>query len=59
MAFQALMKVGTTVVDALQYTTFLYPNDPEEFKGFLNEKYAETMKAWEEDALRANEGIRL
>ena len=49
ISFQAMMKVGTVVVDALHYKSFLYPNDPVEFKAFLEAKYEETMKAWNED----------
>lgn len=45
--FQPLMKAGTTIVDTLHYSSFLYPKDPVEFQEFLEEKYAETMKAWE------------
>jgi len=47
ISFQALMKAGTTVVDTLHYSSFLHPKDPVEFQEFLEEKYAETMKAWE------------
>lgn len=49
ISFQAMMKAGTTVVDTLHYSSFLYPKNPEEFQKFLEEKYAETMKAWEEE----------
>ena len=44
--FQSLMKAGSTIVDNLHYSSFLYPKDPVEFQEFLEEKYAETMKAW-------------
>lgn len=45
--FQPLMKAGTTIVDDLHYSSFLYPKDPVEFQEFLEEKYTETIKAWE------------
>jgi hypothetical protein len=45
--FQAFMKEGTTIVDALHYSSFLYPKDPVDFQQFLIVKHAETMTAWE------------
>ena len=47
MLFQPLMKAGTTIVDTLHYSSFLYPKDPVEFQKFLEEKYEETMQVWE------------
>jgi hypothetical protein len=33
------MKTGTTIVDTLHYSFFIYPKDPVEFQVFLEEKY--------------------
>ena len=49
ISFQAMMKVGTVVVDALHYESFLHPKDPVELNAFLEGKYDETMKAWSEE----------
>jgi hypothetical protein len=49
ISFQAMMKVGTVVVDALHYESFLHPKDPVELQAFLKVKYEKTMKAWSEE----------
>jgi hypothetical protein len=49
IAFQALMKAGTKVLDDRHYESFLFPKDPVEMRDFLSAKYGETMKAWKSD----------
>ena len=49
ISFQAMMKVGTVVVGPLHYESFLHPKDPVELKAFLEVKYEETMKAWNDE----------
>jgi hypothetical protein len=49
--FQAMMKVGTVVINPLHYESFLYPDNPEEMKVFLEQKYAQTKKIWSEEEI--------
>jgi hypothetical protein len=49
ISFQAMMKLGTVVVDALHYESFLHPKNPAKLKAFMEVKYEETMKAWREN----------
>ena len=47
--FQPFMKKGTNKINDLRYESFLYPENAEEMKVFMDEKYKETMDLWQDE----------
>lgn len=47
--FQPITKMGTEVVNDRRYSSFLYPENPDEFRSFLEQKYVETIDIWENE----------
>jgi len=41
-------KNGTVKVNDLNFTSYLYANDAEKMKFYLDSKYNETLASWEE-----------
>ena len=40
---------GTIKINTLHYESYLYHTDAVEMKDFLDEKYKETMKLWQDE----------
>jgi hypothetical protein len=49
--YQYLLKDGTKRINETSFLSFLYARDAERMKYFLNTKYDETKKLWNEDVM--------
>jgi hypothetical protein len=41
-----MLKLGTKKLDDLRFESFLYPENPERMKGYLDRRYQETLQLW-------------